>query len=151
LITGGGPPSSAIDAATGLASSAVGGPETGMLAIVLAIPLFAIIAFEIARRARARDLDALFFAVALFVGPAFAVIRYQFHSILRRHFFICLPFALLLFASFIARMPRAVGVALVVAYVAGNGYRLAPFLQYGHGDYLSALTDICRAGGGTIG
>lgn len=145
LISGGGPPSTTVDAAIGLASTALGGPETGALAAVLAIIVFAVLAFEIVKR---RD---LFFAVAIFIGPALAAHRYQFHSILPRHFFVCLPFALLLFASFIARLPRAAGIALVAAFVAGNAVRVLPFMKYGHGDYLSALTDIANAGGGTVG
>src|SRR5439155_26739665 len=75
-----------------------GGPRWSPtpLAIAIAVATAAIVAVEIVRRARARDLDALFFGVALIVGPAIAAATYRCPSVLPRHFFVCLPFVLVL-------------------------------------------------------
>jgi hypothetical protein len=117
-----------------------GGPEgPGLVAALAGIAVFGVLAFEIAR-----SRERLFFAVALFAGPLVAALRYTCPCVLPRHFFVCMPFALILFASFAERFRWSVAV-----FIAANAIQLAPFVAYGRGQYLRALTDIARATGGT--
>jgi len=122
-----------------------GGPRwtPDLVTIVLAAATFAIVAIEIVRRARARDLDALFFAVALFAGPAIAAVSYRCPCVLPRHFFVCVPFVLILFASFFERHRWMIAVFVLL-----NAIPLVPFLRYGRGQYDRALHDIAGTVGG---
>jgi hypothetical protein len=138
LVAGGGPRWSLSDAITGAASLAAGGPEgPGVVATLLAVVTFAIVAIEIVRRARARDLDALFFGVAILVGPAIAAASYRCPCVLPRHFFVCIPFVLMLFASFFERVRWGIALFVVV-----NAIQILPFLRYGRGQYQRALHDV---------
>jgi hypothetical protein len=122
-----------------------GGPRwtPDLVTIALGAATLAVVAIEIVRRARARDHDALFFAVALFVGPAIAAISYRCPCVLPRHFFVCVPFVLILFASFFERQRW-----LIAVFVLLNVIPLVPFLRYGRGQYDRALHDIAGTVGG---
>jgi hypothetical protein len=111
--------------------------------IFIAILTLTIVIIEILRRACARDPDALFFAVAIVVGPLIAAASYRCPCVLPRHFFVCMPFVLILFASFFERMPKwSIAVFIVL-----NAIQLVPFVIYGRGQYDRALHDV----GGTVG
>src|SRR6185436_6755286 len=72
-----------------------GGPrwEPSVIAIAIAVATLAIVAIEIVRR---RDSDALFFFVAIVAGPLIAAASYRCPCVLPRHFFVCVPFVLML-------------------------------------------------------
>src|SRR5205823_2742575 len=106
-------------------------------AIAIAAVTLAVVVVEIVRRARARDLDALFFAVAIVIGPLIAAASYRCPCVLPRHFFVCMPFVLILFASFFER--HRWGIALFVLL---NAIQLVPFLRYGRGQYDRALHEV---------
>ncbi|HYU26872.1 MAG TPA: hypothetical protein VEO74_16795 [Thermoanaerobaculia bacterium] len=116
-----------------------GGPRWSPtpFAIAIAVATFAIVAIEIVRRVRARDLDALFFGVALVVGPAIAAASYRCPCVLPRHFLVCVPFVLMLFASFFERVRWGMAVFIVV-----NVIQIIPFMRYGRGQYDRALHDV---------
>jgi hypothetical protein len=116
-----------------------GGPRWSPTPFVIAIAVatVAIVAIEIVRRARARDLDALFFGVALIVGPAIAAASYRCPCVLPRHFLVCVPFVLMLFASFFERVRWGIAVFILV-----NAIQIIPFLRYGRGQYDRALHDV---------
>lgn len=112
--------------------------------IFIAVLTLAIVIIEILRRARARDLDALFFAVAIIAGPLIAAASYRCPCVLPRHFFVCMPFVLILFASFFARVPKW-GIAVFIVL---NAIQIVPFMIYGRGQYDRALHDISGTVGG---
>ncbi len=116
-----------------------GGPRwtPGVLAIAIAAATLAIVAIEIVRRARARDLGALFFAVAIIVGPAIAAASYRCPCVQPRHFFVCMPFVLMLFASFFERVRWGIAVFILV-----NAIQIIPFVRYGRGQYQRALHEV---------
>ena len=122
-----------------------GGPRWSPtpFAIAIAVATVAIVAIEIVRRARARDLDALFFGVALIVGPAIAAASYRCPCVLPRHFFVCLPFVLMLFASFFDRHRWGIAVFVLI-----NAIQIIPFARYGRGQYDRALHDVGPVVGG---
>jgi hypothetical protein len=103
-----------------------------------------IVAVEIVRRARARDAEALFFAVAIVVGPLIAAASYRCPCVLPRHFFVCMPFVLILFASFFERVPKW----SIVVFVVLNAIQIVPFMIYGRGQYDRALHDVSGTVGG---
>lgn len=113
------------------------------VAVAIGVVTLAIVVVEIVRRARARDDSALFFAVAILVGPLIAAASYRCPCVLPRHFFVCVPFVLILFASFFERHRWAIAV-----YVAVNVVALVPFVRYGRGQYDRALHDIAGTVGG---
>jgi hypothetical protein len=125
-----------------------GGPRWSPtpFAIAIAVATLAIVAIEIVRRARARDLDALFFGVALIVGPAIAAASYRCPCVLPRHFLVCVPFVLMLFASFFERVRW--GIAGVAIFILVNAIQIIPFLRYGRGQYDRALHDVGPVVGG---
>jgi hypothetical protein len=116
-----------------------GGPRWSPtpFAVAIAVATFVIVAIEIVRRARARDLDALFFGVALIVGPAIAAASYRCPCVLPRHFLVCVPFVLMLFASFFERHRWGIAVFILV-----NAIPIIPFMRYGRGQYGRALHDV---------
>jgi len=123
-----------------------GGPRWTPDPFVLAIGILtlAIVIAEIVRRIRARDAEAIFFAVAIIVGPLIAAASYRCPCVLPRHFFVCMPFVLILFASFFERVPRW-GIAVFILL---NAIQLVPFMIYGRGQYDRALHDISGTVGG---
>ena len=123
-----------------------GGPRWTPDPFVLSIGILTlvIVIVEIVRRARARDAEALFFAVAIIVGPLIAAASYRCPCVLPRHFFVCMPFVLILFASFFERVPRW-GVAVFILL---NAIQIVPFMIYGRGQYDRALHDISGTVGG---
>jgi hypothetical protein len=123
-----------------------GGPRWTPDPFVLSIGILtlAIVVIEIVRRARARDAEALFFAVAIIVGPLIAAASYRCPCVLPRHFFVCMPFVLILFASFFERVPKW-GVAVFILL---NAIQIVPFMIYGRGQYDRALHDISGTVGG---
>jgi hypothetical protein len=113
-------------------------------ALVIGAVTLVIVGIEIVRRARARDAEALFFAVSIVVGPLIAAASYRCPCVLPRHFFVCMPFVLILFASFFERVPKWG----IVAFVVLNAIQIVPFAIYGRGQYDRALHDISGTVGG---
>ncbi|HKS22390.1 MAG TPA: hypothetical protein VJZ76_06305 [Thermoanaerobaculia bacterium] len=126
--------------------AAGGGPRwtPEPFALFIAAVTLIIVVIEIVRRARARDAEALFFAVAIIVGPLIAAASYRCPCVLPRHFFVCMPFVLILFASFFERVPKW-GIA---AFIVLNAIQIVPFTLYGRGQYDRALHDISGTVGG---
>jgi len=81
--------------------------------IAIGILTLTIVIIEIVRLARARDRSAIFFAVAIIVGPLIAAASYRCPCVLPRHFFVTMPFVLILFASFFSRVPKW-GIAVFI-------------------------------------
>jgi len=131
---GGGPPGAKLSAAVEAAAQILGG--SGLLVALLAL---VIVVYELVKRD-----DRLFFIVALFVAPAIIVALHHGEYMSPRYFFVCLPFALLLLASFVARKPAA-GLAIVVIWLIATTAQLLPFLRYGRGTYIEAMR-FMRAG-----
>lgn len=133
LFIGGGPTTSKIDVSIDAAASILGG--SGLLAALLAV---AILVFEIIKSD-----DALFFAVALFAAPAAAMLKHHGPYVNARYFFVCIPFALLLLASFVTRIPKA-GIAIMVIWIAATAMQVAPFMRNGRGTYIEAMRYMRR-------
>jgi hypothetical protein len=133
VIIGGGPASSKLAISIEAASSILGG--SGVLVALLAI---IILIFEIAKRE-----DKLFFVLALFVVPAIAIVGAG-DYVSARYLFVCIPFALLLLASFVSRNPKA-GVAIVIVWILATSLQLMPFLRFGRGTYIEAMRFMAPA------
>jgi multisubunit Na+/H+ antiporter MnhF subunit len=120
-----------------------GGPRwtPDPFALLIAAITLTIVVIEIIRR---RDGDAIFFAVAIVAGPLIAAASYRCPCVLPRHFFVCMPFVLILFASFFARVPKW-GIAVFIVL---NAIQIVPFMLYGRGQYDRALHDISGTVGG---
>jgi len=119
-----------------------GAPAGVAAALIGGAILAGLAACELARLQRERFDEAVFFAV-LFAGAlAFAAI---FPFPFERHFYACLPFALMLAAGELTRLLRAGGagraaaVALGLAFVLGNGARDAELATAGRGHYQEAV------------
>jgi len=126
-IIGGGPATSKLAISIEAAASILGG--SGIVAALLAI---VILVFEITKRD-----DKLFFIIALVVMPAIAIgAAGQYVS--ARYFFVCIPFALLLLASFVSRNTKA-GVAIVAVWILATSMQLMPFFRFGRGAYIEAM------------
>jgi hypothetical protein len=145
LVIIGSPRSTVLDAVISAASGVLGVPGGGTMATVLAVAVVAVIVYEIARRALHRDVEAVFYAVAIAFGPAAAAAQQRCLCVVPRYFFLSVPFVLLLFASFVAHAPRIAAAVLIAVFVIGNTAGLLPFLRYGRGEYLNALADIARS------
>lgn len=128
LHIGGGPPGAKLAAAIEAAAQVLGG--SGMLVAVLAI---VILVYELVKRD-----DRLFFIVALFAAPAIVIACQHGEYMHARYFFVCLPFALLLLASFVTRMPAA-GIAIGLIWIIATAAQFIPFLRYGRGTYIEAM------------
>jgi hypothetical protein len=103
-----------------------GAPDTGLAAVAGAAALLGLLVWELRNVRRERPDEFVFFA-ALFAGAfAFAAI---FPFPFERHFYACLPFALLLAAGGLARLIRLGGakrgaaVLLALLFILGNGAR----------------------------
>jgi hypothetical protein len=129
-------------AASNAAASLAGGAAFAALA-----------AWELARLRRERSGESDFFA-ALFAGAlAFAAL---FPFPFERHFYACLPFALLLAAGALTRLFRAGGakraaaVALGVAFVLGNWERDRALATAGRGHYAEAVARMAADTPGAV-
>ena len=123
-----------------------GGPRwtPDPFALFIGVITLIVVLIEIVRRGRARDPEAMFFAVAVIVGPLIAAASYRCPCVLPRHFFVCMPFVLILFASFFDRVPKW-GIA---AFIVLNAIQIVPFMIYGRGQYDRALHDVSGSVGG---
>jgi hypothetical protein len=89
----------------------------------------------------------VFYSVTLLLAPAAVVAAKAADSPFwtERYFLVCVPFLLLLLAGVLARLSRnggvgaALGAALLLLYLAGNGARTADFLRFGRGSYREAV------------
>lgn len=119
-----------------------GAPGEGLAALAGAAALVALVAWELARLRRERPDEFAFFAALFTAALAFAAI---FPFPFERHFYACLPFALLLAAGALTRLFRAGGarraaaVALGLAFALGNGARDRALATTGRGHYQEAL------------
>jgi len=132
-VIGGGPPASKLAISIEAAASILG--ASGILVALLAI---VILVFEITKRD-----DKLFFVIALFVVPAIAIVTAG-QYVSARYFFVCIPFALLLLASFVSRNAKA-GIAIVIVWILATSMQLMPFLRFGRGAYIEAMRFMAPA------
>jgi hypothetical protein len=130
-----------------------GAPENAAAALAGGAALVALIAWELARLRRKRPGEFVFFA-ALFAGAlAFAAL---FPFPFERHFYACLPFALLLAAGALTRLYRAGGagrvaaLALALAFAAGNGARDRALAAAGRGHYQEAVARMAAETRGDV-
>jgi hypothetical protein len=119
-----------------------GAPERGVLGLAGAALVLGLLAWELERLRRERPDEFVFFA-ALFAG-AFAFVAI-FPFPFERHFYACLPFALLLTADALTRLfrqdgaKRAAAVLLTLFFLLGNGVRVRALATAGRGHYLEAV------------
>jgi len=118
------------------------GAPDGLPALAGGAALAGLAAWELARLRRQRGGEFWFFA-ALFAGALALAAIFPFPF--ERHFYACLPFALLLAAGALTRMFRAGGArraaaaALGLAFFLGNGVRDAALATAGRGHYQEAV------------
>jgi hypothetical protein len=144
MVIGGGLPMGKLDAAIEAIRLTAGWPFQNWTAMGIAIAVIGVIANEIRRRPRD---EAAFFLVAVFVAPLVAFASVTLPHAHPRYFFLPGVIALILFASFVARM-RVAGAVVIVLWLAGSALQLAPFLRDGRGRYLDAMLWIARQSGG---
>jgi hypothetical protein len=100
---------------------------------------------ELVAARRDRPGEWVFFAIACLAGPAALLAAGRRDDHYPRYFLVAVPFVLLLLARLLARGFRAGGLirfacaAVVLAFVIGNGVRVADFLRHGRGHYRDAL------------
>lgn len=119
-----------------------GTPGHGAAALAGAAVLAGLLGWEL-RHLRSERPDEFVFFVSLFAGALAFVAIFPFPF--ERHFFVCLPFALLLAAGGLARLYRRDGarrtaaVALGALFLIGNGVRVRALATAGRGHYLEAV------------
>ncbi|HEX4049186.1 MAG TPA: hypothetical protein VH309_15170 [Elusimicrobiota bacterium] len=119
-----------------------GAPERGAAALAGAALVAALLAWELWNVRRERPGGSVFFA-ALFAGALAFVAAFPFPF--ERHFFVCLPFALMLAAGGLLRLwrsggaRRAAAAVLVLLFLIGNGVRDRALASAGRGHYLEAV------------
>ena len=119
-----------------------GAPDHGAAALAGAAVFLGLLGWELRNVRRERPDEFVFFA-SLFAGAfAFAAIfPYPFE----RHFYGCLPFALLLAAGGLTRLfqskgsKRAAAFVLALLFLFGNGVRVRALATAGRGHYLEAV------------
>ena len=128
-----------------------GAPERGAAAVAGAAVLLGLLGWELRNLRRERPQEFVFFAALLAGAAAFvAIFPFRFE----RHFYACLPFALLLAAGGLLRLfrqngaGRAAAVVLALLFLVGNGVRVRALATEGRGHYLEAVE---RMASGTAG
>jgi hypothetical protein len=122
----------------------------------LSVPVLGAAVLEVVRMARARDDRWVFFVVVILVGPSVVLLLTRPTYLAPRYFLVAVPFLLWLAARSVARVARsgrfgvAVGVALLAAFLAGNGVYIARLLREGRGHYREALEFIARSEPGSV-
>jgi hypothetical protein len=127
-------------------SHAAGGPSEGLLALLFAAGFSAAtIAGLRAIAAAGRD-EWAGYLVAAVVSPALLLVVSRPETLPVRWFVLPVAFATLAAAAWLApalhapdRRRRAIALAAVAAFVAGNAYRLAVLARDGRGDYRAAV------------
>ena len=128
-----------------------GAPARGPVGTAGAAVVLGLLAWEIKNIRRERPDEFVFFA-SLFAGAVAFVAIFPFPF--ERHFYACLPFALLLGAGALTRLfrlggtPRVAAVALTLLFLLGNGVRDRALATEGRGHYLEAIR---RMAAGTPG
>jgi 4-amino-4-deoxy-L-arabinose transferase-like glycosyltransferase len=126
-------------------SYALGGPPSGVLAVLVALATVA--GFGGATlwwQRNGRD-EWIFLLVAVFVSPAVMFFAMQPEVFFVRYFLTTTVFGLIALAAPAARAidaagtRRVVAIGLVAAFVVGNAVNIARFYQYGRGDYLATV------------
>jgi hypothetical protein len=122
----------------------------------LAIPVLGAAVLEVIRMARARDDRWVFFVVVILVGPCVVLLLTRPAYLAPRYFLVTVPFLLWLTAESVARLARsgrigvAAAVALLAAFLVGNGLHIARLLREGRGHYGEALEFIARSEPGKV-
>jgi hypothetical protein len=124
-----------------------GTPFSGTAAFTGGLALLALVGWEFARVRRERPAEFVFFA-ALFAGALALAAAFPFPF--ERHFFLCLPFVLLLLAGALRRLFRRPGgygllAALAGSFlIVGNLSRDRAVAQDGRGRYAEAVARMAR-------
>lgn len=144
LTIGGGTQEHPFAAAFGLA---VGLPETGVLGGLVTLGLLAA-GWRSLRR------ESLFYLIALFLSPALFLLVLHPQTLFPRYFLVSIVFFLIFLAQWLGGLyPRRRGLYFTVLLLlcAGNGFKIARFLEYGRGRYAEAVDYmISQAGGAPV-
>jgi hypothetical protein len=120
---------------------AVGLPASPVVAAVVAAAVIG----ELVAARKEWSGEWVFFVVACLIGPAVLLAAGRRDDHYPRYFLVAVPFVLLLLARVLARglrsgdLVRLVCGVAVLAFVVGNGARVADFLRHGRGHYREAL------------
>jgi len=148
LGVGGGHETGLVASLGDLAAYSLGFPAAiGVLAALPALLLVIFVALCLIGREGNRA-PAWFYATAIFVAPALGLGSGRFVLFYPRYFIVSAACALLLAGYALARLwtprraGRIAGLALVAAFLAGNGGHVARLIAYGRGQYQPALRYI---------
>jgi hypothetical protein len=128
----------------------MGLPFSGFLSDLAAAALLIIAAWEICILFRKKSDLAVFYLATLFAAPAFILFlsREQAHFLRPRHFFVLVPFLLILMSSSLCRLfktgvPGKAAYALALSlFLTGNFVFYVPLCRYGRGQYFNAIQDM---------
>ena len=129
-------------------SYAIGGPRSGLLAVVAACATLCLFGGAVVWWLRDRRDEWLFLAVVVFASPALAFFAIQPEVFFVRYFLLSMMFGLLALAAPLAwalqrtDVWRFLGITVIAGMLIGNGVNLAHFYRHGRGDYLATVRVI---------
>jgi hypothetical protein len=154
-IVGGGPKVNALQSASAAASLVLGQPLDRLFSPLMLCVVSAVIIYECVMQAReGRNLWVLY-GSALFLTPAMALVIAHPDAVYPRHFVICAPFFLLLFADFCARIWRTrrkhMAIIVMAVFCLANTTKAVAFFRDGRGQYIQAVTHLSQSDDRTVG
>ncbi|MDX1432164.1 MAG: glycosyltransferase family 39 protein [Gammaproteobacteria bacterium] len=145
FVVGAAPPYDAVEIIVKTLSYTGGGPPRGVLALVAAGIVGVMLCVALTRMARRGDDRWVFFAVVTVVSPLAVLLAMRPDVLFVRYFLLGVVFAYLAIAFELAgwlrgpRPWRALALALLAGYAAGNAVDIAGFYRHGRGGYLEGL------------
>jgi hypothetical protein len=156
IVIGGGPVYSLKDVLSQALLMAAGAPQInggGILATVIVCVIFIFGIYSLYKKSD----QWIFFTIALFLAPALVLVLQNPRYLYFRYFLVCFPFFYLLFGYVIAILYRhsvqakIFCIVLLLLFITGNSFRIAPLISTGRGSYLDAVSYMAeRTGGNTI-
>lgn len=125
-----------------------GAPDGTWSALVVAAGLIAVLIADFVLARRAGSDEWVLTVCAVVVVPALTLVLFQPEFLAPRYFLVSLVFVSLALARVCAELARrgriqaVIAGAIVLAFVVGNGVRIAKFLETGRGHYREALEHI---------
>jgi hypothetical protein len=156
LVYGGGPLVRTGPVVASALSLVVGGGNAGPVLIAALSCTIMLMAIAVTRLIRRRNIESMFYAAAMVLGPAVVLLMYQARFMDVRYFYVIVPFAWLLadealvYLSHLNVVFRYGCTACVALSVLGNVVRVLPLIQQGRGHYSAAVTKMAARTSRTV-
>lgn len=155
LAVGGGNPTDYAALVARTVGFSLGLPVLAALALPYAALATALIAAGVHRLRRDGDDAWILYATTIAIAPACVIGLLRPDVVAVRYFLIGITFTLILASQLLADLVRAggprraLGLALLALFLAGNGRHIAAFLEHGRGGYHEALLTMARQSPGS--